>query len=410
MKTLLDQFFRSLTCKLMWAMVATAAAANAHDLPSDCPLAHHDWGILEQDCMGFRSSNFAIVDSAPLNPAATLREIIALAPDVGEPPAPIRTPSRSVASHISDKTIYDGVDCSILESQFRGYPLVEATAAQVRASRKSVAVNDPQPSDFDKLYYGACYCEFQQEATTPQAQTSRSAFDRTCVEDSIPLEFHFYSPRFLNQLGVSFDSPSTQEIVPLASVVPATTLSNKDWVSDAMNELSHWECVLRSELYDCHHAFLAGKQLASFSGAWYQDALPQLASGLRQIKVTETDIAKTATKYPMYVLFSLGDGETLAVPAEQAKVWKFSGAASVAQEDDRATDTAVRESVNDSDIVQNVQPTPGSGKVSAEFKAMLDHANSRLKWAGGRLSTAADYVNGWLSNRIARTSESDTLR
>jgi hypothetical protein len=95
----------------------------------------------------------------------------------------------------------------------------------------------------------------------------------------------------------------------------------------------------------------------------------------------------------------MGNGETLAIPQEQAKQWKYAHSADLllAAKPDTVVSSPVAERAADEEL-------------SPEFREMMSQANARLKWAGGRLSQAAHLMNDWFSNRLARSAGDESLR
>ena len=112
MKTLLAKFYKALAFRVAWALVATASVANAHDLPAHFQLAPTDWGMIQQDCFGFRNGDFAI--DAVVCSEDSLDQFAVARPDIGNPPAPLGPFSVNPEEwhELFGPNLYDGVDCA----------------------------------------------------------------------------------------------------------------------------------------------------------------------------------------------------------------------------------------------------------------------------------------------------------
>ena len=84
----------------------------------------------------------------------------------------------------------------------------------------------------------------------------------------------------------------------------------------------------------------------------------------------------------MFVIYTNSAGNEIAIPIAQAREWE---------------QPAIE------------APFVAKVAVSQEMQDLVDSVNTRLQWAGGRLSAAANYMNDWLSDRFA-SSKSNDLR
>ena len=151
---------------------------------------------------------------------------------------------------------------------------------------------------------------------------------------------------------------------------------------------------MRGELYQFQGASRAGELAAKVAKSWigstvptisrevakvanrWQPAAPQLAN----LQLDKRELAqRLVTSAPMFIIYQTAAGNEVAVPIAQARNF---------------TDS---------------QSTAATNRVSPEFQQMVNTANARLKWAGGRLSEAASAMNDWFTQRIART-QSNELR
>ena len=127
MKNLLAKFYKSLICRVAWALITTATAANAHDLPQHFPHAPTDWGMIQQDCLGYYDRAQPTVHSDVFS-KEQLVEIAVVQPDAGNPPEPLAMLSndRDGSAERIGPALFDGVDCADLESFYRSVPSNES--------------------------------------------------------------------------------------------------------------------------------------------------------------------------------------------------------------------------------------------------------------------------------------------
>ena len=198
---------------------------------------------------------------------------------------------------------------------------------------------------------------------------------RTYIEDHFANELNTLKPLVLREL-----SPSSTE--PLAIAIPTQPVQDNHLLSDALSQLVSWDCVARSEFYSSQSAFQFGELTGTLAKNWITDTLPLAAHTIDDFAHHLTLAQEPISAAPLFVIYTTAEGNEMAIPIAQARDWQ--------------------------------QPTSDAlpmvkAAVSQELQDLIELANLRLKWAGGRLSTAASLMNDWFSDRLAR-AKSDDLR
>ena len=142
MKNLLAKFYKSLTSRVAWALITTATAANAHDLPQHFPHAPTDWGMLQQDCLGYYDRAQPTFYSDVFS-KEQLVEFAVAQPDAGNPPEPLAMISsdRDGSAERIGPALFDGVDCADLESFYRPVPSnepIELTQESIELTQEPI--------------------------------------------------------------------------------------------------------------------------------------------------------------------------------------------------------------------------------------------------------------------------------
>ena len=198
---------------------------------------------------------------------------------------------------------------------------------------------------------------------------------RTYIEDHFANELNTLKPLVLRELSAS----STE---PLAIAFPTQPVQDNHLLSDALSQLVSWDCVARSEFYSSQSAFQFGELTGSLAKNWITDTLPLASHTIDDFAHHLTLAQEPISAAPLFVIYTTAEGNEMAIPIAQARDWQ--------------------------------QPTSEAlpmvkAAVSQELQDLIELANLRLKWAGGRLSTAASLMNDWFSDRLAR-AKSDDLR
>ena len=394
MKNLLAKFYKSLICRVAWALITTATAANAHDLPQHFPHAPTDWGMIQQDCLGYYDRAQPTVHSDVFS-KEQLVEIAVVQPDAGNPPEPLAMISsdRDGSAERIGPALFDGVDCAVLESFYRSVPSnesIELTQESIEPTQESVELTQesaPEPAatqsetaeseywEFHKSFYAACSCEFENRQANQSIVPPQFILKRTYIEDHFANELKNLKPLVLRELSAS----STE---PLAIAIPTQQVHDNQLLSDALSQLVSWDCVARSEFYSSQSAFQFGEFAGSLAKAWFTDTLPLASHTMDDFAHNLTPAQTSISAAPLFVIYTTAAGNELAIPIAQARNWQ-----------QPASEAPL--------IVQ--------AAVSQELQDLVELANLRLKWAGGRLSTAASLMNDWFSDRLAR-AKSDDLR
>ena len=389
MKTLLAKFFKSLACRVAIALVTTATVAKAHDLPQHFPLAPTDWGMIQQDCMGHRDAHEYLGGSF-----SAIADLPVTRPDAGSPPQPMPRGELSIASTaLVGPELYDGVDCAHLESMYRSpfsADLVEYTPSDsptlvagglVTSSSVGSSVAIAAPADigaddwqFHKSHFAACTCDFENRQAEQIVDVPKFVFDRICIADYFA-SLAYRKPALVLRDWQPKQIAAPNFVTPLARAVP---VQNKALLGDALAEFATWDCVVRGELYQFQGAARVGEFAANVAKTWVGSTVPSVSNRIAravnewQSPKSQFDKRQLAQRIvsaaPQFIIYQTAAGNEVAVPIAQARNF------AVAQ-----------------------QPS-----VSPEFQQMVDAANARLQWAGGRLSTAASVMNDWFSQRVAR--------
>jgi hypothetical protein len=388
MKNLLAKFYKSLACRVALAIVATTSVAKPHDFPQHFPLAPTDWGMIQQDCLGYQNTGYTANDL----PLATNQELeIAVAiPDSGNPPEPIVT-QLAVDSLIGPE-LYDGVDCSKLESYYRNYQqnrqaehLVEYKPDVTPPTVDNTAIPQLAQFEFHRSFFAACSCDFESSLANQSILPPTLTLKRTYVEDQFANEFNCMKPLLLRDYGRrgELDSGLTQfsaiQFESLAVAIPTVPAKNKELLSTALSQLASYDCIVRSELYSGRHAIHVGEFASTLATAWVARVVPSATRFIAEYANSWKPANNLTTPAPMFVIFQNAAGYEVAIPISQARDWEQAGP--------------------EVDIAEV--------KVSQEFKDLMDTANARLQWAGGRLSAAANLMSDWISDRMARTTSSE---
>lgn len=398
MKNLLAKFYKSLACRVALALVATGTFANAHDLPQHFPLAPTDWGMIQQDCMGLQNPGSLAINVA-VGPSNPMAEIIVSQPDVGNPPVPTVNYGRADYNQLaSDELIgpalYDGVDCAKLESYYRNVQsdhfagqLIEYSRSRtdnVASVAKAATVEEQSPKvddyEFHKSFFAACSCDFENRQANPSITPQKFTLKRTYIEDHFASEFNSLKPLVLRDLHR--DSFVNNPLETLAVAIPSNLVVNEHLAAQMLSEIASYDCIVRSELHSSYYAFQLGEATCSWSKSWFTDTLPAASDLLVKFAQNLEPASKLTPPAPMFVIFQTASGNEVAIPIAQAKSW---------------------EHIDDQSLVSP------KAEVSQELKELIETANARLQWAGGRLSAAASYMNVWFSDRLAR-SKADDLR
>ncbi len=396
MKNHLAKFFRSLACRIAIALVTTASVANAHDLPQHFPLAPTDWGMIQQDCMGHRDSTEYWVPSGSL--ASSLATLPVAQPDAGSPPEPTPRKEPSIASTaLIGPELYDGVDCAHLESLYRTPPsadLVEykssdlptLAANTIEAPGASASIVqaevDAESWQFHKSHFATCSCDFENRQAAQIVDAPVFVFERICIADYFA-SLVYRKPALVLRDWQSKQTAAPNFVTPLALAVPAKQITeaaaqNKARLADAFSELATWDCVIRGEL----HQMQAAAKLGDFAGeaakSWFASVVPSASNGLvslanqwqaPKLQLDKRQLAQQlVSAAPQFIIYRTASGNEVAIPIAHARNFA-------------------------------VAPKPN---VSPEFQQVVDAANARLQWAGGRLSAAASAMNDWFSQRVAR--------
>ncbi len=386
MKTLLAKFYKSLACRVALALVATASVARAHDLPQHFPLAPTDWGMVQQDCMGYQCSGKLEVDviTGSYEPVA---EIAIAQPDVGNPPEPHVASHQFAAQELIGPALYDGVDCATLEYYYRNAQSDQLAGQRVEFKQTVptvVGLNQRHPKaaefEFHKSFFAACSCDFEHRQANRSITPPKFTLKRTYVEDHFAIELNILKPLVLRDLNSSHFTGSLNE--SLAIAVPTNIVQNKVKLAQALSLLTSYDCIARSEFSSSQCAFELGELTSAFAKTWFSNTLPSASKFVVDYANNLKPAKMLTTPSPMFVIFQTEAGNEVAIPISQAKDWERS-----------TQDTHGRQPV----------------AVSKEFKDIIDSANARLQWAGGRLSAAASYMNEWFSDRLA-LAKSDDLR
>ncbi len=395
MKTRLAKFYRSLACRVALATIATASVAKAHDLPSHFPLAPIDWGMIQQDCMGHRETQHDEYQRYSLPALKSIQsrwiELAVTLPDEGTPPVPPQHFS-SIAitsSSLVDADLYDGVDCAHLESYYRtplNAEVVEHTPSdsQIVAAEEPSIVADAQPEfdadswQFQKSFFAACSCDFESQQAEELTATPVFVFHSIRIADYFS-DLSFQRNRVQQREQVT----APNWVSPLAVAVPTVQLQNKQRFADGLAELATWDCMLHDELFQFSGAARVGKLTSEIAKAWYGSVLPTGANALvelaKSLKPASPFFEKRQlaqqmiSAAPMFIIYPTAAGNEVAIPIAQAREFTVAKPA----------------------------------LVSPEFKQLVATTNARLQWAGGRLSEAASYMNGWFSDRVARVKSND---
>ncbi len=397
MKNHLAKFFRSLACRVAIALVTTASFANAHDLPQHFPLAPTDWGMIQQDCMGHRdSSEYSIPNGDSL--ASSLATLPVAQPDAGSPPTPTPRGEPSIASTaLIGPELYDGVDCAHLESLYRTPPssdlveykpsdlptLVAKTLASVGTSPNTVEAEvDAEGWQFHKSHFAACTCDFENRQAAQIVDAPVFVFERICIADYFA-SLVYRKPTLVLRDWQPKQSAAPNFMTPLALAVPAkrgteASAQNKARLADAFSELATWDCVIRGELYQMQAAAKLGDFAGEAAKSWFASVVPSVSNGLvsvaNQWQAPKSQLDKRELAHqlvsaaPQFIIYRTASGNEVAIPIAHARNF------AVAQQ----------------------------SSVSPEFQQVVDAANARLQWAGGRLSAAASVMNDWFSQRVAR--------
>lgn len=393
MKNLLAKFYKSLACRVALAIVATATVAKAHDLPQHFPLAPTDWGMIQQDCLGLQDTGYqsagyqSAVSAAPdsLNANLPTVEISFSQPDLGNPPEPVAKAAQIAAQSLIGPELYDGIDCAKLESYYRNSQsnqqseqLAEYKPELTPAIVENQAPIEAAKFEFHKSFFAACSCDFELRQANQSILPPKLTLKRTYVEDHFADEFNCLKPLLLRDSSKSLLVGDQFE--QLAIAIPATRVQNKELLNEAFSQYTSYDCMLRSELYSSRSAFALGELLSSSTTTWFADALPSASGFVVEYANNLKPASKLTTPAPLFVIFQNAAGHEVAIPIAQAKQWEHT-----AQQATNAT----------------LVP------MSQEFKELIDTANTRLQWAGGRLSAAASFMNDWFGDRMARAKSND---
>ncbi len=384
MKTLLAKFYKSLACRVALAIIATATVTKAHDLPQHFPLAPTDWGMIQQDCMGYQSSGKTAMDEKAVS-SRQLVEIDIAQPDLGNPPGPHAISTNFAGDELIGPALYDGVDCAKLESYYRNVQrdnlagqLIEYKQAEFSAVAKKQPPTKAAEFEFHKSFFAACSCDFESEQANQSIIPPKFTLKRTYVEDYFASEFNALKPLVLRDLSHSQFSGSDNG--PLAVAIPTTLVKNKLNLASALSQLTSFDCIARSEFHSYLRAFELGETTGSLAKTWFADTLPSASKYVADYVQSLKPAKILTTPSPMFVIFKTAAGNEMAVPLSQAMQWE------------RTTQEA---------------PADQPVAVSQEFRDIVDSANARIQWAGGRLSAAAGYMNNWFSDRLARAKSND---
>jgi len=389
MKNLLAKFYKSLACRVVLAIFATATVAHAHDHPRHFPLAPTDWGMIQQDCIGYHSSSKVSMD-LEADPNRQLAEITVAQPDVGNPPEPLVTCDQLASHELIGPALYDGVDCAKLESYYRkaqSDQQADQLIAYNQAETNAIVATQPAKVDagfeFHKSFFAACSCDFENRQANQSITPPKFSLKRTFVEDHFANEFNKLKPLVLRDLirrefGRSQITGSQNE--QLAIAIPTARVKNKHILADALSQFASYDCIVRSEIYSGHRAFQLGEFTGFLAKTWFSDTLPSASHFVGEYAQNLKPAEKLTAPIPMFVIFQTAAGNEVAIPIAQAKEWQLT-----------------------TDDARGVQKTA----VSQEFRNLVESADARLQWAGGRLSAAVSYMNDWFSDRIARAKSND---
>lgn len=372
MKTFLRTVRKALAYKVLFALASLAAAANAHDLPYSCPFASDAWQALGENCLGLED-NASTAIARPGTNLSAVQELPNMAfaspPDFGQPPAPKNLPIEALSSTFT----YDGVDCSKLESMYR------AAASDVAASdvvSQAEIAGDVQmewpasvaPFRLDRTLASAGQCDFQSPNDAALVQVSprtRYIFRHSGIQDTSWLDF-----ACLTNDGLANGQLTLLDTTQLAQIEPTAQLSTVN-IADLFRSLETWECQAYAEMSDLTIASQLGSTAATFSKAWQQTFANQSQTLIRLLNTRHVEF-----QLPLFVIHQTELGP-IALPRKQSQQCELA--------------------------LQYTAPEP---RDIEDFNVMLKLANSRLKWAGGRLSQAAVFIQDWFSDRVAVQGES----
>jgi hypothetical protein len=369
MKSFLKRVRKSLAYQVLFALAAVGAAANAHDLPYTCPFASPAWQALGENCLDLDAADLTLTFSeSPLPLAAeqdqqTLPELFASQPDDGQPPAPLVDDLVQLAKSFE----YDGVDCSKFESLYRG--LTTEASNTVEAMAEDAHPDWPAsvaPFRLDRSFASAGTCDFEPLADAANLQHPEYIFRRPGIQDTaISSSFPGYGTE-------SFDLRrddlfSSEE---LAVAIPTEFAGNAQVVGDLLDRLEIWECRMYVELTSFSTAEKLGRWVAVVSN--YVDQMASDQTGELAALINRHD---RPFKLPLFAIYQTKQG-SLAIPMDESLQCE-----------------------------EEMQQHASEKSDMEDFKVMLELASSKLKWAGGRLSFAANYLNDWFSDRVARSGD-----
>jgi hypothetical protein len=202
-------------------------------------------------------------------------------------------------------------------------------------------------------------------------------FRRHCVDDIAndrlgPLDWKQFA-------GASvYNSTDNDE---LAVAMPTVPRVDHEMLALAFDRLAQWDCQLNAELWDCQSAYLMGRQIGSMASHLRSKAISQLGDMLSDWSYNLPK--STAAQAPLYVLYQTSGGDPMFVPMPIARDWQMD---SVCE-----------------DLIEPISVDEGTAKLAE----VMDMVNARLKWAGGRMSIAINYIQDWVADRVAQTPTAD---
>ncbi len=445
MKKSLKRLMSSLALRVLFAVAAIASAAQAHDLPCSATLAGEAWKVylnsesypvsansswqgLNQSCFGMDDTfDYAAVDNSHSTVIQTT--LFASLPDEIAPPAPEQeqiafiAPAIDLSDEFAQPFCYDGVDCAQLESHYRNGVCVDDSTCYAQ----SLLFNDEQSS---------LEVEFSDEAEPWPSSISTSLLDSSCENagqcmlDTADPQQHYDRPRYIFR-RFEVEDPIQDQFGPLAwqqyfhsvmdgttesqdvviAAVPVDVPSDPQWAAVGLQWAADLNCHLHNELNQ--FAFtrqVLAKTVAQFQGrfnSWQQIAGDQFAAWAKQVP-PQIEVAT-----PLFVLYQTSGGEPVYIPMPLARQWADDPVAEIANDAALVDQPLAGPSVDAQLALEQVveAPTavdrdaPGKTIPSTDLVDVMRTLNSKLKWAGGRMSLAIDVIQDWVSDRIAANKD-----
>ncbi len=441
MKKSLKRLMSSLALRVLFAVAAIASAAHAHDLPCSATLAGEAWNVylnsetypvspikswqgLSQSCFGMDDTlDYAAVDNSIETVVQTT--LFASPPDDMVPPAPepeqivYIAPAIDLSDELAHPFSYDGVDCAQLESHYRNGICVDDSTCYAQSllfneeeSTLEVEFSDqtqPWPTSIassllDSSCENAGQCMLDTADPQQHYDRPRYIFRRFEVED--PIQDQFGPLAWQHYFHSIMEGPAESQDVVL-SALPLDVPSDPQWAAIGLQWAADLHCRLHNELHQL--AFtgqVLARTIAQAEGrltAWKRDAADQFAAWAKQVP-PQIEVAT-----PLFVLYQTSGGEPVYIPMPLARQWADVSAAEITDDialvDQPLAGPTIDEQLAVDPVVDapalDVEAAPESSVPSSDLVDMMRTLNSKLKWAGGRMSLAIDVIQDWVSDRIA---------